>query len=254
MGLSVVIITKNEAHIIGNTLQSLQTVADNIVIVDNGSTDETVAICRQYKAHVIETKWEGYGITKNKGINAATNDWILSLDADEAIDDELKIVLQQLDLSDENTVYRLKYKNFFCNKWIRYGEWSGDKHIRLFNRKKVRWNDAPVHENLLMPDHIKTIQLKGNVLHYTVNSIDEYMEKTIRYAKLNAHKYYLQGGKPGYFKLYFGPMFNFLKHYVFQLGFLDGFEGYLIAKTTSWYSFMKYTYLRELIRSNAKTH
>ena len=253
MGLSVVIITRNEAHIIGNTLQSLQGITDNIVIVDSGSTDDTIAICRNHHAHVIETSWQGYGITKNIGIDAATNDWILSLDADEAIDETLRSTLLQLNFSEENTVYELKYKNFFCNKWIRYGEWSGDKHIRLFNRKTVRWNDAPVHESLQMPDGVKKVRLAGNVLHYTVNNVDEYMAKTIQYAKLNAQKYFLQGKKPGFFKLYIGPMFNFLKHYVFELGFLDGFEGYLIAKTTAWYSFMKYTYLRELTRLNGKT-
>ena len=253
MGLSVVIITKNEAHIIGNTLQSLQGVSDNIIIVDSGSTDETISICRKYNAHVIETNWAGYGITKNKGIDAATNDWILSLDADEAIDEKLKTVFLQLDLSNENNVYELKFKNFFCKKWIRFGEWSGDKHIRLFNRNKVRWDEAPVHENLLLPGNKKVIQLKGNVLHYTVNNIDEYMTKTIHYAKLNAQKYFLQGKKPGFFKLYVGPMFNFLKHYIFELGFLDGFEGYLIAKTTAWYSFIKYSYLRELTRLNGRS-
>ncbi|MEP7165947.1 MAG: glycosyltransferase family 2 protein, partial [Ferruginibacter sp.] len=234
MGLSVVIITRNEAHIIGNTLQSLQGVTDNIIIVDNGSTDDTIAICRKYKAHVVETKWEGYGITKNKGIDAASNDWILSLDADEAIDQELRSSLLQLDLLSDINVYELKYKNFFCNKWIRFGEWSGDKHIRLFNRNRVRWDDAPVHESLVMPGDKKIVQLKGNVLHYTVHSIDEYMGKTIHYSKLNAQKYFLQEKKAGYFKLYFGPGFNFLKHYIFELGFLDGFEGYLIAKTTAW--------------------
>ncbi len=249
MGLSVVIITKNEAHIIGNTLQSLQGVSDNIVIVDNGSSDATISICRQYGAKVIETGWEGYGITKNKGIAAATNDWILSLDADEAIDEELKKQLAQLDLSNENLVYQLKYKNFFCNKWIRFGEWSGDKHIRLFNRNKVRWNDVAVHENLLIPEGIKIMRLSGNVLHYTVSNVDEYMKKTIQYAKLNAQKYFVLNKKADFFKLYIGPMFSFLKHYIFELGLLDGYEGYLIAKTTAWYSFMKYVYLRELTRA-----
>lgn len=252
MGLSVVIITRNEAHIIGNTLQSLQGVTDNIVIVDSGSTDETIAICKQYNTHIIETNWQGYGINKNKGIDAAKNDWILSLDADEAIDEELRSTLKGLDLSNDDTVYELKYKNFFCNKWIRFGEWSGDKHTRLFNRNKVRWNAAAVHENLVIPAAVKKIGLKGNVLHYTVKNIDEYMQKTIQYAKLNAQKYFLQGKRPGFFKLYLGPMFNFLKHYIFELGFLDGFEGYLIAKTTAWYSFMKYVYLREKIRAKGK--
>lgn len=254
MGLSVVIITRNEAHIIGNTLQSLQGITDNIVIVDSGSTDDTISICKKFNAHIIETTWDGYGINKNKGIDAAKNDWILSLDADEAVDETLRASLAGLGSSDDNIVCELKYKNFFCNKWIRFGEWSGDRHVRLFNRKKVRWNDAAVHESLLMPADVKKIRLAGNVLHYTVRNIDEYTQKTVHYAKLNAQKYFLQGKKPGFFKLYIGPMFSFLKHYIFEMGFLDGFEGYLIAKTTAWYSFMKYVYLREMTRLQGKNN
>ena len=116
--LSVVIITKNEAHIIGNTLQSLQGVSDDIVIVDSGSTDETIAICKQFNATVIQTGWDGYGANKNKGIDVARHDWILSLDADEAIDTELRAVLQNLSPADETVVYKLSYSNFFCNKHI----------------------------------------------------------------------------------------------------------------------------------------
>jgi glycosyltransferase involved in cell wall biosynthesis len=116
MEISVVIITKNEAHIIANTLQSLQGLSDDIVIVDSGSTDETVNICKQFNALVIETGWGGYGINKNKGIDAAKNDWILSLDADEAIDEELKQALLRLSLTDNSEVFNIRFKNFYCNK------------------------------------------------------------------------------------------------------------------------------------------
>ena len=159
--LSVVIITKNEAHIIGNTLQSLQGVSDDIVIVDSGSTDETIAICKQFNATVIQTGWDGYGANKNKGIDVARHDWILSLDADEAIDTELRAVLQNLSPADETVVYKLSYSNFFCNKHIRFGVWGIDRHIRLFNRKKVKWNNAEVHENLVFPADVKVVPLKG---------------------------------------------------------------------------------------------
>lgn len=254
MALSVVIIAKDEAHIIGNTLQSLQAVSRDIVVVDNGSSDDTIAIGKEYGANVIESAWQGYGPTKNKGIDAAANDWILSLDADEAIDDELAASLKALDLSDDDMVYELNFKTFFCNKWIRFGEWSGDKHIRLFNRKKVRWNDAAVHEGLVFPSTVKIIRLKGSVLHYTVRSREEFLEKTVRYAKLNAEKYYKQGKKPDAVKLYLGPVFSFIKHYVFGLGFLDGPEGFLIAKTNAWYGYLKYHHLRELYKANDKTY
>ncbi len=246
MPLSVVIITRNEAHIIGNTLQSLRGVTDDIVIVDSGSTDDTLAICSQFNAVILETGWDGYGINKNKGITAAKNDWILNLDADEAIDEELREILLKHDLKDENIVYEIQFKNFFCNKWIRFGEWSGDKHIRLFNRNKIQWNGAAVHESLVLPPGTQTILLKGNILHYTSRDLDDYMNKTISYAKLNAEKYHLQGKKTNFFKLRLSPAFSFIQHYFFRLGFLDGWEGYLIARTTAWYTFLKYSYLKEM--------
>jgi glycosyltransferase involved in cell wall biosynthesis len=246
MPLSVVIITKNEAAIIGVTLQSLLGLTDDLIIVDSGSTDNTIAITKQFGAKIIETTWDGYGQNKNKGIDAAKYNWILNLDADEAIDDELKAAIQQLDLTDENKVYDFKFKNFFCNKWIRFGEWSGDTHIRLFCRSKIRWNNVAVHEELTLSSQTKVVLLPGNVLHYTTLGIDEYITKTVAYAKLNAAKYHVQGKQAGFFKLRLAPGLTFLQHYIFRLGFLDGWEGYLIAKTTAWYTFLKYTFLKEM--------
>ena len=246
MKISVVIITWNEAHIIGNTLKSLQGVTDDIVIVDSGSTDDTISICKKFSTAIIETGWDGYGMNKNKGIAAAKNDWILNLDADEAVDGELKEALLLLDLQEEDIVYEAQFKNFFCNKWIRFGEWSGDKHIRLFNRKKIQWNDAAVHESLVLTAGIQKRSLKGNILHYTSNSIDDHINKTIAYAKLNAEKYFSQGKRAGFFKLWLAPGFTFIQHYLLLLGFLDGWEGYFIARTTAWYTFLKYSYLKEM--------
>lgn len=250
MDLSVVIITKNEGHIIGTTLQSLQGISNDIIIVDSGSTDNTIAIANSFGASIMETAWDGYGQNKNKGIEAAKHNWILNLDADEAIDATLYKAIQQLQLPDENTVYKFKFKNFFGKKWIRFGEWAGDKHIRLFNRKKVRWNTAAVHEGLTLTQQEKIILLPGNVLHYTTHSIDEYINKTVVYAKLNAQKYMQQGKQAGFFKLHLAPGLTFLQHYIVRLGFLDGWEGFLIAKTTAWYTFLKYSFLKELYKKD----
>ncbi len=252
MEISVVIITKNEAHIIANTLQSLQAVTNDIVIVDSGSTDETVAICKKFNAVVIETDWSGYGINKNKGIDAAKNDWILSLDADEAIDAGLQQSLLQLALTNSNEVFNIRFKNFFCNKWIRFGEWGFDWHIRLFNRKKVQWNNVAVHENLEFPENVIVTKLTGNILHYTVQNRQEYDAKTDYYARMNAKKYLLAGKKPNFFKQYLSPVFAFIQHYIFRLGFLDGAAGFIIAKTTARYTFLKYHYLKEMTYSAGK--
>lgn len=250
MKISVVIIAKNEAHIIANTIKSVRPISDDIVIVDNGSTDNTISICKKLNAHVIETNWEGYGITKNKGIKAAKNDWILSLDADEALDEELQKTLLAKDLNNEQEVVEFKFKNFYCNKWIRFGEWGYDRHIRLFNRTQVTWNNVAVHENLQFPETVKVTRLKGNILHFTVQDPQEYSFKTDHYARMNAKKYFEQGKTPSFFKLYFSPLFAFLQHYIFQLGFLDGKEGFIIAKTTARYTFLKYNYLKQMQSSD----
>ena len=246
MNISVVIIAKNEAHIIANTLQSLEGVINDIVVVDSGSTDKTIQICKQFNATVIETGWDGYGINKNKGITAAKNDWVLSLDADEAIDGELKEALLQLTLQDDTEVFNIRFRNFFCNKWIRFGEWGFDTHIRLFNRNKVHWNNAAVHENLVFPNEVKITMLKGNILHYTVQNRQEYADKTDTYARMNAKKYFDAGKRSNFFKQYLSPLFAFLQHYIFRLGFLDGREGFIIARTTSYYTFLKYSYLNKM--------
>lgn len=246
MSLSVVIIAKNEAHIIGKTLQSVQGITDDIVIVDSGSTDDTIAICEKYHVKVIKTTWLGYGKTKNIGIAAAKHNWILSLDADEALDQVLQSTLKSINFLNETIAYTLKFKIYFCNKRIRFGEWAGDKHIRLFNRNHIRWNDAPVHETLIIPPNISTVVLKGFVHHYTVHHVEEYIHKTISYAKLNAEKYFRQQKKATFFSLRLKSKLHFFHYYLLRLGFLDGWEGYLIAKTNAWYTFLKYTYLKEM--------
>ena len=248
----MVIITKNEADIIANTLESLQNFADDIVVVDSGSGDETVAICKKYNARVIETDWGGYGANKNKGNKAAKNDWILSLDADEAINDELKNSLFLLKLDDDKKVFKIRRINFFCNKQIRFGEWGFEKNIRLFNRQTAQWNNAAVHENLVFSEAVKVSVLKGGMMHYTVQNREDYNAKTDHYARMNAKKYIAAGKKAGFFKQYFSPVFAFIQHYIFRLGFLDGREGFIIAKTTARYTFLKYHYLKELNNNNNK--
>lgn len=246
MNISVVIITRNEGHIIGNTLQSVADITDNIVIVDSGSTDDTLAICRRFGVHIMETSWDGYGNNKNKGIAKARYDWILNLDADEAVDEQLRNQLRQLELKDASEVFEVKFRNFFMGKRIKYGEWGNDKHIRLFNRNKIRWNAAAVHENLTLNSASKITLLQGSILHYTVHSMQEYKNKTIHYARLNARKYFEQGKKTGILKKYTSPLFSFVYNYFIRLGFLDGKEGFIIAKNSARYAYLKYFYLEQL--------
>lgn len=244
--LSVVIVCKNGANVIRETIKSFSTLTDDILIYDNGSTDGTHEIVRQSDAKLAEGSWEGFGKTKNKANDLAKYDWILSLDADEAIDDELKRNLLQLELIDEMKVYELRFKNFLGNKWLRFGEWGNDKHIRLFNRSKIKWDNAEVHESLLLPNEVTKIALQGYVLHKTAASIKEYEEKTKNYAVLNAKKYFKQGKTTGELKIFFSAIFSFIKNYFFKLGFLDGATGFHCARINAGYTFLKYKKLKEL--------
>ena len=244
--LSVVIVCKNGAKVIGETLKSFSGLTDDILVYDNGSTDGTKEVVKQSNARLVEGSWEGFGKTKNKANALGKYDWILSLDADEAIDGELKENLLQLDLSDEKKVFEFKFKNFLGGKWLRFGEWGDDKHIRLFNRIKIRWNDAGVHESLLLPDDVKVISVPGYVLHKTAANFSEYQNKMENYAALNAEKYFKQQKRPGALKMFFSAGFSFIKNYFFKLGFLDGIAGYHCARINARYTFLKYKRLDEL--------
>jgi len=244
--ISAVIICKNEEDEIGRCLQSLHGLTDDIVVLDNGSTDDTKNIVRKAGVRLVEESWEGFGATKNKATRIAKYNWVLNLDADESIDEELKKSLLDLSLNNEAEVFELKFRNFFGNKYLRFGEWGGDRHLRLFNRNKVSWNEAIVHEGLLMPPGTKIKKLKGFILHYTVKDVIEFADKMLRYALLNAEKYAEMGKKSSWLNVYGAPVFSFLKYYIFKLGFLDGWAGYVCAKMTSYYTFIKYARLSEL--------
>ncbi|MBK7561583.1 MAG: glycosyltransferase family 2 protein [Chitinophagaceae bacterium] len=243
---SVVIVCKNEADVIAGTLQSLAGLTDDIVVYDNGSTDGTQQIIKQFDVRLHEGTWEGFGKTKNKAIRLAKHDWILSLDADEALDETLKQSLLSWTLPGEQTVFDIPFKNFLGNKYVKYGEWGGDHHIRLFNRNQVRWDEAPVHESLVLPADAVTKKLKGYVLHRTMGNMEDYITKMMHYALLNAEKYFRQGKKATWFKIRLSPGFTFFNYFILQRGFLDGHTGYVCAKMTAYYTFLKYARLREL--------
>jgi len=249
--ISVVIICKDEEDEIGRTLQSLRGLTDDIVVLDNGSTDNSKSIVRNAGARLIEESWEGFGKTKNKATKFAKYDWVLNLDADESIDEQLRNSLLNLSLQNDNEVFEIKFKNFLGDTYVRFGEWGDDKHIRLFNRNKVNWNEAIVHEGLIFPPGTRIRRLEGFVLHYTVKNETEFAGKMLRYGQLNAEKYARQGKRSSWVKIYVAPVFSFLKYYVFKLGFLDGRAGFICAKMSSYYTHVKYARLLELNKLNS---
>lgn len=244
--LSVVIICKNEADIIGQTLQSLQGLTDDIVVYDNGSTDNTIEEVKKFNVQLQRGSWEGFGKTKNKAIALAKYDWILSLDADEAMSEELKNELSEWQPANEKTVYKIPFRNFIENQMLKYGDWGRDYHIRLFSRKTVKWNEADVHEELILPGDIVIKEFKGYIHHHTWRNMEDYKNKMQRYAMLGAEKYFKQGKKAGWFKRTFSPCFSFIRSYILKLGFLDGQAGYVCAKMIAYYTRMKYQKLAGL--------
>lgn len=252
IAVSVVIITKNEAEIIGSSISKARLITDDIVVIDNGSTDNTSEIALEMGCRVYQKNWESYAANKNKGITLAKYDWILSIDADEVPDDELIKALHQLKLDKPDTVYDIKFKSYFGKKLIRFGKWGRDHHIRLFNRTLVQWQDSPVHETLLLPHGIKQKRIAGNLHHYSVNNNAECQYKAILYAKLSAKSYYNNGKKATFVKQYISPAFNFIKNYIVYLGFLDGEEGLAIAQASIKHTRLKYYFLKKMELADKK--
>jgi (heptosyl)LPS beta-1,4-glucosyltransferase len=244
--VSVVIITKNEAEVIAKSINAAKLITDDIIVIDNDSIDDTEAIASAAGCRVYQKTWGGYGANKNKGVELARYNWILSIDADEVPDVELILAMHDLKLNDENTVYDLKFRSYFGKKRIRYGNWGRDHHIRLFNRKQVRWSEPPVHETLLLPEHVKVETLTGRVNHFSVKDNYECINKAVYYAKLSASKYYQTGKRANLINMYLSPLFSFFKNYIILLGFLDGREGWDIAKTIYKNRWLKYHYLNQL--------
>jgi glycosyltransferase involved in cell wall biosynthesis len=250
--VSVVIITKNEAEIIAECISSAKMITDDIVIIDNYSTDNTPGIASGMGCRVYTENWNGYGANKNKGIALAKYDWVLSIDADEVADLDLVLSLHSLNLNDAGVVYDIKFKSFFGKKQIRHGDWGRDHHIRLFNRTRVKWAELNVHETLMLPKLVKTQRLDGSLYHFSVKDGNEYSSKACYYARLSAEKYFQAGKKANMVKLHLSPVFGFLKSYILFLGFLDGREGLTIAKINYKNKWLKYRYLSRLENSERK--
>ena len=247
MNLSVTIITYNEAKNIERCIQSVKYIANDIVVIDSFSTDNTVEIAKQLGANVFNHPFNGYGESKNLAKNIAKNDWILSIDADEVLDEKLvKSILDLKGKLNNNTVYEFSRLNNYCGKWIRFGAWRSDNKIRIFNKIAVKWNLAEVHESLIIPENFVIQKLKGKLLHYSYASVASHLNKIKKYSTLGAEEAFKKGKQAHFIKIYFSPVFRFLRDYIFMLGFLDGKFGFIIAKLTAKEVYLKYKKLMEL--------
>ena len=247
--LSAVIITLNEEANIRACLESVS-FADEIVVLDSGSVDRTLEICREYTDKVFFRAWEGYPSQRNAAHDLASGDWILSLDADERVTPELarEIAGAVSRPDDKYDGYYLDYKVFWKDKWLRHGGFYPERHLRLFRRGRGAYGDRAVHEAVRV--HGPVGRLKGHVKHFTYVSISDYLARMDRYSTLSAEEYYRQGRMTGPLRMTGRAFFNFLSMYILRRGFLDGWEGFLVAGLYSIYTFVKYAKLYDLVRSS----
>ena len=239
MNISAVIIAHNEARNIGRCLASLKGIADEVLVLDGHSTDGTVEICREHGARVVDQDWLGYSATKNLGNDMATHPYILSMDADEALSEELKASILAIKES-ANGAYSFNRLAFYCERPIRHGGWYPDVKLRLFPRGQARWEGAFVHEELRADAGVSVTHLAGDLLHYTYYSVAEHRERARRYAGLAAER--LRGRRKAglLVKAIFSPAWRFFQMYCLKLGFLDGWRGWRIATITAREVWCKY--------------
>ncbi len=245
--ISAVVITKNEERNIERCIIALQQVVDEIVIVDSGSTDNTKSICEKYNVKFIQKEWMGYGPTKNFGHQQATNEYILSIDADEVLSEELiqSILAVKHNLANAYAFNRLTN---YCGKWIKHSGWYPDTKVRLFPKSQVKWNDSEVHEELDLTK-VSIQHLKGDLLHYSYYSIIQHVEKSVYYGKLAGKHLFEKGKRPSFLKIIFSPWVRFIKDYFLRVGFLDGAFGFFIAITAAYSIFIKYFYHYQLYKN-----
>ncbi len=244
--LSVVIITLNEEKNIGRCLESLITVADEIIILDSFSADKTKEICLTYNVKFHERKWEGYSTTKNYANSLANSDYILSIDADEALSPEaIKWLSEFKKQKNPKTAYQINRLTNYCGKWIRHGGWYPDRKIRLWKKDAAKWTGS-IHETLELSENATIDKLHGDLYHYTFHTIHQHEEQVNKFTEIAAKNDFERGRRTNKIKILFYPKWKFFRDYYIKRGFLDGYYGYLVCKISAHASFLKYVKLLEL--------
>jgi len=245
--LSLCVITRDAAAQLADCLASVP-FASEIVIVDSGSRDDTVQIASRSGARVIERAWPGFGAQKNFAVGAASHDWVLCLDADERLTPELgaaiRTALAGAGAAGAPIAFRMARRNRFLGRWLAHGEGYPDWNIRLFDRRRARWTEDPVHENVVADGPVA--RLAGDLLHDSAESLDAYLAKQNRYTTLQAEVMHARGERAGVARLVASPLVRFARFYVLRLGFLDGVAGFVHIAIGCFNSFAKYAKLRAL--------
>ncbi|MEJ2285842.1 MAG: glycosyltransferase family 2 protein [Desulfobacterales bacterium] len=245
--ISAVIITYNEETNIERCLESIRETADEIVVVDSFSSDRTAEICKAGGVKFIQHPFEGHIEQKNYALDCAANDYVLSLDADEALSGELIQSIHTARQSGPATGYSMNRLTNYGGRWIRHCGWYPDKKIRLWNRKNGRWGGVNPHDHVVMEPGSRIDHLHGDLLHYSYPTIRNHVSQINRFSDIAARAAFADGRQSNLLlDICLNPTLTFLKKYFLQLGVLDGYAGFVISTTTAYGKFLKYTKLREL--------
>ena len=245
--LSAVIITFNEEKNIERCLTSLTGVVDEIVVVDSFSTDRTKEICLSFGARFIEHKFEGHIQQKNWAKEQAMHSFVLSLDADEALDETLRKSILQIKTNPQKHGYYLNRFTNYCGYWVKHCGWYPDRKLRLWYASKGKWGGMNPHDRFMLDaGDSQTGYLKGNILHYSYYSIEEHYKQANKFSTIAAQSYFSQGRRTNRFLMLLKPVARFIRSYFLKLGFLDGKYGYIICRIQSYEVKLKYQKLYAL--------
>lgn len=243
--LSVCIITRNEQENIARCLDSIKW-ADEILVLDSDSVDQTVRICREYSCKIVEMPWHGFGPAKKALVQATRNNWVLSVDADEVISKELAVRIKAILNKPDFAGYRIKRKSYYLGKLINHCGWNRDYPLRLFNKNYGTFNEKVVHESVQLDGSVGRLQ--EPILHFTYPTLQSHVRKMTYYAELTAEQKLREGKRSSIGKAFLAGFLKFAKMYILQLGVLDGKNGLLLCLNSAYGVYLKYMILWEKTR------
>jgi len=251
--ISAVIIALNEEKYIGQCIRSLQAVADEVVVVDSGSVDRTPEICRSLGVAFYTQPFLGYIEQKNYALGKASYDHVLSLDADEALSEELTREIKRIKENWTHDGYRFNRLNRFCGKWLRYTNYYPDRKLRLWDRRKGKWGGVNPHDKVVMDADARVTKLKGNLMHWMCDSYEEHVDTINRFSTIAAAEAFRKGVSCSAWKVVYKTFWRFIQHFVVKRGFLLGYMGFVVSYQDAFLCFQKYVKLRHLIKTAQKS-
>jgi glycosyltransferase involved in cell wall biosynthesis len=244
--ISVVIITFNEEQNIERCLQSIVGIADDIVVLDSYSTDKTQAICEQFNVRFFQHPFSGYIEQKNRALEFAKYPHVFSLDADEVPSAELLQSILKIKENWEYDSYIITRLTNYCGHWVRHCGWYPDRKLRIWDTRKGKWDGLLIHEKVKMEEGCTSKVLEGDLLHYSYNSIDQHIGQIMKFTSIMAQEQFQKNKKPSIAKIIYKPFWKFIRSYILQRGFLDGYAGLVISLMSAYATFVKYIKTKEL--------